>query len=66
VTPQSGAPLKLFLEHPFLWWAGLNQMERFALLVVIVGLAILAVATWMAVRRRWRRKGQPLPPVTPA
>jgi hypothetical protein len=39
-------------------------MERFALLVTIVGLAILAVATWMAVRRRWRRKGQPLPPVT--
>jgi len=44
-----------FLQHPVQWWSGLSLSARVALFAVVFGLSTVLVATWMGVRRWWRR-----------
>ncbi len=43
-----------FLQHPVLWWNGLDLSARVALLAVLVGACTVGVALWLGVRRWWR------------
>jgi hypothetical protein len=54
--PKRGMPPSpFFFEHPALWWAGLNAMERLGVVAVVIGLCAATIPAWFAAKRWWRR-----------